>query len=380
MKRALVLSLICVLGFAFTSLAASLTGSWDTDITILPGQTEFNDAISIVSYLTVNYIIGDWTFTSITKLGDAGWLDQDFNASGVLGAFTISTALDLNPDATFGDLDVTVGVSIAGVSLGWDFNLDAAPDMTITASGTAGDVGVSVTLKFGDDDAICDFPWASADIDLTFGFCCVDLAIDIDFTCTAGFEDITFVFGGLVVPNLPWLTIDGSIMFDLSDGKTFKVSPSFDFGMDVCFDFYWSDDYDVYGNGFSIDDIQLDGIAITCEIGGVSFSGITYWGPAIVDTDYDYVADSFPGLLTPYGTQYFEAYQIATTDDACCGPFSFSLTVYFEEDLTDQLFDVDLFVAYVSLEVASQFVLDMGLSVDATDGFTEWTIGFLVTW
>ena len=380
MKRALVISLICVLGFAFTSLAASLTGSWATDITILPGQTHFNDAISIVSKLTVNYIIGDWTFTSITSLGDAGWLDQDFNATGVLGAFTISTALDLNPDATFGDLDVTVGVSIAGVSLGWDFNLDAAPDMTITASGTAGDVGVSVTLKFGDDDAICDFPWASADIDLTFGFCCVDLAVDIDFTCTEGFEDITFVFGGLVVPNLPWLTIDGSIMFDLSDGKTFSVSPSFDFGMDVCFDFYWSDDYDVYGNGFSIDDIQLDGIAITCEIGGVSFSGITYWGPAIVDTDYDYVADSFPGLLTPYGTQYFEAYQIATTDDACCGPFSFSLTVYFEEGLTDQLFDVDLFVAYVSLEVASQFVLDMGLSVDATDGFTEWTIGFLVTW
>ena len=389
MKRALVLSLICVLGLAFTGFAASLTGSWDTDVTIDPTQTSFNLAIGLYSVLTVNYIVGDWTFTSITALTEAGWLDQDFNASGVLGAFSISTALDLNPDATFGDLDVTVGVTIAGVTFGWDLNLDAAPDLTLTASGVAGDVTIAASLVFGDSDSDCDFPWASADIDLGFAFCCVDLSVDIDFTCASGFEDITFAFSGLMVPNLPWLTVDGYVVFDLEAGKTFSVSPSVDFGMDVCFDFYWSIDEGVNGNGFSVDSINLDGIELTCEIGGVAFTGITYWGDPIVNDPLTLVSDGyewFPGILGGFrdagGTAinpYFEAYKIETTDDACCGPFDFSLAVFFDEAGT-QLFDVALFQAYVGLQIAPQFKFDMGLDIDTAGGFTEWTIGFLVTW
>ena len=57
MKRALVISLICVLGLAFSGLAATLSGSWDTDVTIDPQQTNFNDAISIDSILTVAYSV-----------------------------------------------------------------------------------------------------------------------------------------------------------------------------------------------------------------------------------------------------------------------------------------------------------------------------------
>jgi hypothetical protein len=381
MKRALVLSLICVLGLAFTGFAASLTGSWDTDITILPGQTNFNDAITIVSYLTVNYIVGDWTFTSVTKLGTAGWLDQDFNASGVLGAFSLSTALDLNPDATFGDLDVTAGVTIAGVTFGWDLDLVGGDTfLDFDASGVAGDVTIAIDVDFGDDDGVCDFPWDDATIKLGFSFCCVDISATVFFDCENGFGYAKFAFGGLTVPNLPWLTIGGYVTFDLDAGKTFVVYPTFDFGVDVCFDLYWSDDYAVSGNGFSIEDIQLDGIELTCTIGGVEFNGITYWGPVIVDTDGDGVADDFPGILGGYGQQYFEAYKISTTDDACCGPFSFSFAIYFDENSTDQLFDIDLFEATVEIELASQFTFDMGLTVDATAGFTQWLIGFLVTW
>ncbi|MCK5245349.1 hypothetical protein KAR02_00510, partial [Candidatus Bipolaricaulota bacterium] len=77
MKRALVFSLICVLGVAFTGFAASLSGSWDTDVTIDPQQTNFSVAIGLTSVLTVAYTIGDWTFTSVTDLDDGGWTDQD---------------------------------------------------------------------------------------------------------------------------------------------------------------------------------------------------------------------------------------------------------------------------------------------------------------
>jgi hypothetical protein len=378
MKRALVLSLICVLGFAFAGMSASLTGSWDTDVTIDVTQSDFSAALGLTSKLTVNYIIGDWTFTSITALTDAGWSDQDFNATGILGAFNITTALDLNPDATFGDLDVTVGLTFSGVILGVDIDL-IGDDlfMDLTGSGVAGEgVTVDVTVSFGDDDGECDLDWAGFDIVIGFSFCCVELEAEITFDCD-GLDAIVFSFGGLAVPNLPWLTIDGSITFDLVDGKTVVLEPSLDFGVDVCFNLYWDlGGWTAAGNGFSITDITLDGISLSCYVGGVLFEGITYWGEPV----YGAKKNDFPGLLAGFGQQYFEAYRISTDDDACCGPFGFSLAVYFEEDLTDQLFDIDLFVASVSLEVATQFTFDMGLSVDATGGFTEWTVGFLVTW
>jgi hypothetical protein len=400
MKRALVLSLICVLGFAFAGLGVSLTGSWDTDVTIDVTQTNFSNAIGLSSVLKVNYTVGDWTFTSITALTEDGWADQDFNAVGLLGAFGIVTALDLNPEGTFGDLDVTVTLSFSGVVFVWDVNLDATPDMSIKGTGVAGDVGIMVKLSFG-GVAGCDFTWSKADVDLTFGFCCVDLKLALDFTCE-GFKNATITFGGLVVPNLPWLTIDGSIVFDLDAGKTVTLTPSLDFGADVCFDLYWDlDNWDDFNQGFAIDSIKLDGFGISCEIGGVLFEGISYWGLPIVDDDGDGAGDWFPGILggfyagTAYANPYYEAYKISTTDDACCGPFAFSFAVYFDNpslyngtidppvpatDPMTSLFDVSLFVATVSLEVASQFTFDMGLTVDALGGFTEWTIGFLVTW
>ena len=137
MKRALVLSLVCVLGLGIAGLAQTLTGSWDTDVKIDPTKVSFADAISLTSKLTVNYKIGDWTFGSVTTLTDEGWQDQDFSATGVLGAFQITSALDLNPDATFGDWTTTVGVSIAGVTFGATFKLDGT-DAFLTLTGKGG--------------------------------------------------------------------------------------------------------------------------------------------------------------------------------------------------------------------------------------------------
>jgi hypothetical protein len=425
MKRALVLSLICVLGLAFSGLAATLSGSWDTDVTIDLTQTAFSSAISLSSELIVNYIVGDWTFTSTTALGDSGWTDQDFDATGVLGAFTISTSFDLNPQGIvyfvpvlpdtmlgiydpmqfMGNSNLNAQVSIAGVSFELDVNLkrsstwDPGLDLFVdfTASGVAGDVSIDVTVSFGDDESykvitldplsvvyngmpgVCDLDWAGLDITIGFPFDCVDLELEVTFDCL-GFDEAVFSFGGIVVPNLPWLTIDGELTFDLVSGKTFYLTPTFDFGAIVCFDLYWGiDGWSLNGagdQGFSLDSIYLDGIGLSVDFGGVTFEAISYWGPGDDDGDY-------PGLLNDYGHEYWEAYKISTTDDACCGPFSFSFAVFFDDEadvIDTNLFDIDLFVATVELEVASQFTFDMGLTVDVDGGFTEWTVGFAVTW
>jgi hypothetical protein len=360
MKRALVISLICVLGLAFTGLAASLSGSWDTDITIDPQQTNFNDAIGIDSVLTVVYTVGDWAFTSVTILDETGWLGQNFAVAGVLGAFSIASDLVFDPAApAFTSWGVNTGVSIAGVS--FDVEFDLVPNdvqLVLSASGVAGDVSVGVEVTFGGllEDNGCDLDWAGVEISLGFPFCCADIAAVITFDCS-GFEQVCFTAGGIAVPNMPYLTLDAEICFTV-DEKTLTLTPSFDFGDIACFDI----DFDAEWTGLSIVDIAITGIGLTCDIGAVTFEGYSYLGEL------------------PDGVIYWEYYIISTNDDACCGPFGFDLGFYFL-DQGIRLFDIGLIDANMTLQVASQFAFNMGLEINVETGaFTLWTVGFEVTW
>jgi len=152
MKRALVISLICVVGLAFSGMAATLSGYWDTDVTINPTVASFADALALTSELGVTYTVGDWAFTSITSLSDAGWIDQDFSVAGVLGAFIIASGLDFDPvTPAFGSWTTSAGVAIAGVTFGADFTLAAgSTQLVLTAGGVAGDVDVDISISFGD--------------------------------------------------------------------------------------------------------------------------------------------------------------------------------------------------------------------------------------
>jgi len=379
MKRALVLSLICVLGLGFSSLAASLTGSWDTDVTIDPQQISFADAISLTSVLTVNYIVGDWTFTSITSLTEAGWKAQKFTAGGVLGAFTLTSDLVFDPTTpAFTSWETTAAVSIAGVSFGADFTLK--PNITtleLTGSGVAGDVSVDVTLDLGSGEG-CDFDFSGITIDVGFPFCCADISSEIVFTC-AGFSYITFEADGIAVPNLPWLSFDALLKFT-TQTKSLVLTPSLDFGTFACIDLNIGINYTPNTNTSAgmINYFTISGISLTCDIGAVTFTGAStfvpiagaYYGP------YPWLSSTANNPLN----SYWEYYKIETNDDACCGPFTFDLAVYFQNG-GGKLFDVGLIDANMTLQVATQFTFNMGLTVDVDSGaFTQWTVGFLVTW
>ena len=370
MKRALVISLICVLGLAFTGLAATLSGSWDTDVTIDPQQTNFDDAIGLVSVLTVIYTVGDWSFTSVTDLDESGWTDQDFSVAGVLGAFVITSALDFDVTVpAFGSWNTTADVSIAGVSFGFDFTLYPNDvELVLSAGGVAGDVTVDVEVTFGDliYTALiagngCDLDWAGITIDIGFPFDCALIDLAIEFDCD-GFVDAVFTTTGIAIPNLPWVTLDVELSYTVQT-KSLTITPAFDFGTIVCFDLY----IDVAESGnLTLGAITFEGIGLSVDFGGVIFTGTSFWGTG-----------TKPGLL--YGTSYWEVYSISTTDDACCGPFDFDVAVYFLDGGV-ALFDVALIDVDVELEIASQFTFTMGLEVDVDLGFSEWTVGFEVTW
>jgi hypothetical protein len=359
-----------MLGLGVGTMAATLSGTWDTDVTILPQQTNFNDAIGLKSTITVKYAVCDWTFTSIPTLTEAGWTDQDFNVTGVLGAFTISSLLDFVPATpAFGSWTNTVGVSIAGVGFSVKSVLTTGNlAVTFTGTGAIGDCTVKVVATFGSpaEGSGCDLDWTGVTFTMTFPFCCADITATVTFTCN-GFDKACFGVKGIAVPNMPYLTLAADVCFTMAQ-KTLTITPSFAFGTIPCFDLYFK--VDTTGN-LSIQNITIVGIGLTCPIGGVTFTGISYWDTTVALT-------AKPGILA--GTPYWEAYQIKTTDDGCCGAFGFDLAFYFL-DGGIRLFDVALIDANMTLSLSNQFMFKMGLKLNVEVGaFTTWTVGFKVTW
>jgi len=363
MRRVLALGVILLFSLGCAGFAQQLSGSWDLDIDIDPQQTSFSDSLGVYSLLKVNYSIGDWTFGSSTVLDENGWQDQDFSTTGLLGAFTLTAAVDFNPDATFGSLVTTMSTSFAGALVGVQFRLEGDDTfLTLTASGSANSVNVSISADFGDDDATCDFPFSDVLISVGFPFCCAEISSSLSIDCD-GFDYVAFSASGIVVPTLPWLSIGAQLRYTMQT-KSVTLSPTFDFGTVTCIDFYVT--VASSGNLTLLESISIDGIKLSCDVGTVTFTGISYWG------------ESNPGRLA--GTDYWEVYTIETNDDGCCGPFSFDVSVYFL-DGGIRLFDVALFEANLEIEISAQFEFSMGLEIDVQDGATTlWTLGFEISW
>jgi hypothetical protein len=355
MKKALVLSLAAVLGLGFASFAQTLTGSWDTYITIDPSPV----AIGIDSELVVTYSVSGWSFTSITTIDETGWLGQSFEVGGALGAFTIGSELVFDPaTVAFDSWEVSGGLNLAGVAFDAVFTLTpGVTELVITGSGSAGTVDVSVEVTFGSGLG-CDFDFSSVLINIGFPFCCAEISSEIYFTCE-GFQYVTFEACDIQLPGITWATLCALLTFTV-DEKTLVITPEFDFGATVCFDVYLTTPAALFG------DIEVAGIGIECEIGGVNFYGLSW----LADTGK-------PAVLG----EYWEMYTISTTDDGCCGPFAFDISVFFLEGGT-QLFDVAYIESNFDIQISSQFTFGMGLALDleAVPAFAEWTLHFLVEW
>jgi len=374
--------------------AQQLSGEWELELTVDPSQASFAAALDFTTDITVNYEVGGWTFSSVSKFNDGGWYDQDFSASGALGAWTFASAVDFNPvTGTFGVLDIDTGIALGGMTFDVDFTLtDKDVLLVLGGSGSTSLVDITVAVYFGDirytgapcletwvgGDDICNLDWSGLRVDFGFPFCCADISGRLYFDCD-GFQYIYFDVAGIAIPNLPWVTIGGRLMFQ-TDSKTLTLSPAFDFGADVCFDLY-IDQVDAGGVGpaggvLDLSNFLIEGIGLQCEIGGIAFTAISYWGAARFWNGCFY---DLPGILAWKGGAYWEAYKIATTDDACCGPFAFDITVYFD-DATGTLFDIALFEASMTLQVAAQFTFGMGLEYNVATGAQLWELDFTVTW
>jgi hypothetical protein len=382
MRKALVLSLAMVLGLGIAAFAqGELTGEWDMNVYITPNAADIASFLDFDTALTVTYTVGGWAFTSYTEIDDTGWTTQSFDAAGAFGAFTVASGLIFGTDATFYAWTLDTSFTFGAVALAFDFDLyDSDIRLVVTGTATTGLVDITVAVTFGDliinsdgsytsNDDECDLDWQGVSITVDFPFCCADVTATLDITC-AGFQEACFAVSGIAIPNLPWVTLDAEVCFIL-ETKTLTLTPNFDFGADVCFDLYICEDYDgglaPNHGALRLGDFYIAGIGLVCEIGGVSFTGISYWGDECA--------------LKPSALgDYWEMYKIATTEDACCGPFDFDIAVFFEEGGA-ALFDVAAFEANFSYELGDNFTFSMGFDYTVgVPGLSKWTIGFTVTW
>lgn len=363
--KALLIVLMGLIAVEVYGVGQALSGSWDMDLVIDPQQTEFNQAISLISLVKAQLVIGDWTINSTTSLNADGWSDQDFTVSGRVSIFSVSSALDLNPDATFGSWSLGARGALFGVTLGTDLVLqssDAQLKLTMLGGSL---VAFDLAVTLGElTDNTCQLGYTSTviGIDLSFSECSA-LETETRFTC-AGFDYFKASVSNIEVPLLPWLTLGATLEFQLSS-KTLTLSSTTSFSDVSCFGVYISVDT---GSGSypTFNSITVDGIDISFVLGDVTFAGLSYWGA------------TKPGLLS--GTDYWEVYTISSSDSECCGSFSFNASTFFKENGV-RLFDLSLLTAGISYQAGANLTFEMGIELDVELGaFTEWTIGFLVNW
>ncbi len=366
MPRAFILGAVIVMGLALAGSAQALTGHWRIDFEIDPQSASFVDAFGYSTELLVRYMIGDWSFSALSRLDETAWTDQDFSAVGVLGGFTISSALNFDPDVPeFERWTTTTTVEIAGVTFSGTFQLyDEDAFLTLTGRGSSDGVNIYATVRLGDDDdpvGECDLDFSTLQIGVDFPFCCADVDATIYFDCS-GFEKVVFDMSDIAIPNFPWVTFDIEVEF-VVQSKSLTITPDFDFSA-VCVELYIGVEI---VDTLMFDALHIDGFKLECDIGNVEFTAISFWG------DGEFV--SKPSILG----DYWEMYMIEADEDACCGPFDFEAAVFFDEDSV-HLFDVGKFTFDMSIEFTPSMEFSMGAEYILGTGVTLITFGFLVTW
>jgi hypothetical protein len=97
MKRALVLSLVVVLGLGVGAFA-QLSGSWESNLSFNLGAIAFPDFIvDLTSDFAIDYSLAGWTFGSVSGFDLHGFASQAFSVEGALGAFSFTSSASFAP-------------------------------------------------------------------------------------------------------------------------------------------------------------------------------------------------------------------------------------------------------------------------------------------
>jgi len=414
MKRTALFVTLAVVGLASCTLAAStLSGSSWLDVIINP-QDWFGGDMSFGTELV-------YGFNGLTLRSDTlfvlpnMWVWQGFGAVGSFGLFGMEANVLFGEGALHLYTEAILTLSIAGVDvefhsaqLGAGVAGGPADGWAIRASADLGIFTFTSDTEFGaqiEDSAYAGITIFHAATGLMrhystdprvpgqnftgqkftiqyLEFCCSDTITATLYISCDGFEYLSLAATDILVPTLPWLTLDAELVYELQT-KTLTLTPGLDLGDVLCLDLYADLSYGATIR--DIDMISITGLEIVCQLGPVTLRDVALFGPSRGIT-----TEAFGSLVLPVadilasGMEYYPDYwQLLSVvygdiDDCCGGAFTVIANAYFD-DTASSLFEVAMFHIEATMPYSENLWFTFGL--EATPTGVDWMkFGFGVNW
>jgi len=426
--RILVATIVITLLVGLTLLAnGPLSGNWSSELTFKPNGTFAEFISSLESLLVVDYTTSGFAATSTSEFRLFGYVWQEFETTGRLGALDYQTTVLFGPSTADYIYTQFIGsVSLAGVDLGLYFAQlsdavlgGAADGFAIRVAGSIGAVNlVSISelgarIKDDDFDGIT-IVHASSGLErsylvdpvvvgqgftgqkvtvsgLSFG-CLNDITTTLYVTC-AGFEFLKFEVEGIDV-GLSWLTLDLDLTFQTTV-KSIGLTPTLVLADAWCVDVYaevltdapvgastTNTLFDPYN---SITGIGIYGLGFSVNWNGVTVKELTVLNTAryaITTPEYGSVIEEIVESLKnghEYYAEYWELFSIEVVGDGCCGGTNrFLVNTYFNKNET-ALFGWGMIHIESDIAVNSNISLSTQIEI-STDGADFITLGFHANW
>lgn len=424
MKKALVLGLL-VFALGLAASAEGFTGSWATDITLDIAAGSELTVTDLTSLLEADYAVGGWVFGFNTFVGASGLFDLNFDVAGILGAFTFASFVDFDTvTPAFEDWETVAQVSIAGVDIYTAFAVQEAAagvygaGWAVGGHGAAGSVEVWAQANFnlsggithyfpywpdietfygwdymtdwgtywscagqawysGDWSVIqtnsCTPTWSKVYIAVKAPLGCLNLGVSTSFSCTSGWDGVTFGLNNLNL-GAGWFQLDDLDITFTPVSKTVSTDFTLTFGSAVCVTPY----FDLNQEGLNvIQGITLRALLLTYEYNGVTlkagelfayYAGFTKAG----------ALSTYANCVVPNADEFIGIWY--DSDSCCGGSLSASFVTFFDAgSQANGIFDYVLMVAGVELGIGSNVSIRTGLEVSPT-GIDALSLGFTLSW
>lgn len=342
----------------------TLLGTFQTTIDVDPNAAW---DLGFASTLMIDYRHDVGQIRSVSTFGDAGWTDQIFAASIPIGAMTIRSEADFDPNAAaLDDAFIELTINIAGATLtGTVYTTPEGSGMTGRMEGqSAAGLAYDALLRFNVDkygnviQTGCYNAFTSAEIQLgAFSFdCCPEQYIMATlFLTDAGFDKLELDFDAIEIPSIPWVRLYGQLEYAL-DEKTLEIGfvPMMHERVD-CLRFVMEL---TTTNVQQIEFIRPRMILMECNLEHFAITAENYFG------NYTTRGRTMTRYInSTLMDDYYEVYRLWSIDQACCGDIEFEMGFYFLEGGI-ALFDLAGMQLLAAIDLTFNLKVGVGLEFD----------------
>ena len=428
-RRVLVATIVITTLVGLTLVTSGpLSGSWTSEFTFVPNGTFAQFINSLESLLVVDYTMSNLTATSSSEFQLFGFVWQEFEARGTLGAFNYQTNLLFGPstEKKYIYTQVIGSVRITGLDMALYFAQlsdavlgGAADGFAFRLAGSIGTVDVvsiselGARIKDDDFDGIT-IVHAGSGLErsyvtdpmvvgqgftgqkvtasgLNFG-CVSNITTTLYVTC-AGFDFLKLELDTIDV-GLSWLTLDLDLTFQTTV-KTIELTPTLVLADALCIDVYaevltnapvgtntTNTLFDAYN---AITGIAIYGLGFSTSWNGITVKELTVFNTgryAITTPEVGSVIEEIVEAIEnghDYYADYWELLSIEVIRDGCCGGTNrFLANTYFNKDET-ALFGWGM--TYIEGNIAISSTISLSTHIEASsDGADSFGLGAEVSW